>query len=71
MSSAGHVIQVPLLEKGDRLVVVESPRELPLQLLVSYLDQYEDTKSVRYVLMEELPDELRQAISEFIKSKTS
>ena len=66
---SGCIIQVPSLEKGDRIVVEDSTQHLPAALLVTYPDNGE-AKNVRYINLDELPEDLRKQCERHILDNT-
>lgn len=69
---SGCIIQVPTLERGDRLVIEEPAKHLPLTIPVTYLIEgtNQEAETVRYVNMAELPKELRLLCEKFIRSRS-
>lgn len=69
---SGCIIQVPTLERGDRLVIEEPAQHLPLTIPVTYLIEgtNKEAETVRYVNMEELPKDLKRLCEKFIRSRS-
>lgn len=68
----GCIIQVPTLERGDRLVIEEPAQHLPLSIPVTYLiaGTNQEVETIRYVNLEALPKELRRQCELFIRRQS-
>lgn len=67
MERSGYIIQVPSLERGDRIVVVEVTGEVPFILPVTYKNE-DQVVTRRYVDIEELPIGIRAKIEAYLES---
>lgn len=69
---AGCIIQVPTLERGDRLVIEEPAQHLPQVLPVTYLipGTQQEVETLLYVNLNELPEDLRKACEAHMRSKS-
>lgn len=66
----GCIIQVPSLEKGDRLVISERTPFVPDVLPVTYPDEDGDPITTRYLCMDSLPEELRLRCEQHLLNTT-
>ena len=65
MSRTGYIIQVPSLERGDRVVVLDTANEVPFILPVTYKN--EEVVTRRYIDIEALPSNIRSQIEMYLE----
>jgi hypothetical protein len=66
----GSIIQLPSLDKGDRLIVEAATDRVPDVIAVTYAAEEDDmsTSTIRYVALEYLPDDVRAIVEEYLQS---